>query len=181
MRDHGIVTEAGAIRFERLLPAPVERVWDYLTRSELRGKWLAPGEMELRPGGRVALRFRNSGLSPDFEETPERYRPYEDVAMTGRVLRAEPPRLLVHSWGEAWGESEVTFELAAQGDETLLTLTHRRLGDRAAMLDVAAGWHTHLGILDDVLAARRPRPFWSTHAALEAEYRERIEASANSA
>jgi uncharacterized protein YndB with AHSA1/START domain len=175
MSEHGIVTESGAIRFERLLPAPIERVWDYLTRSELRGKWLAAGEMELRPGGRVAMIFRNSGLSPDREETPERYRQYEEVAMTGEVVRAEPPRLLVHSWGEAWGEpSEVTYELAERDGGTLLTLTHRRLTGRHAMLDVAGGWHTHLGILEDVLSGKRPRPFWSTHARLERDYARRI-------
>ena len=28
--EHGVITEAGAIRFERLLPGPIERVWDYL-------------------------------------------------------------------------------------------------------------------------------------------------------
>lgn len=179
MSDYGTITEAGAIRFERLLPAPVERVWDYLTRSELRGQWLAPGEMELRPGGRVALHFRNSDLSPDHEETPELYCQYEDVPMTGEVVRAEPPRLLVHSWGEAFGEpSEVTYELEERGGQTLLVLTHRRLADRSLMLDVAAGWHTHLGIMDDVLAGRRSRPFWSTHARLEQDYRERIAADA---
>lgn len=177
MSEHGIVTESGAIRFERLLPAPVERVWDYLTRSGLRATWLAAGEMELRPGGRVAMTFRNSDLSPDREETPERYRQYEEVAMTGEVIRAEPPHLLVHSWGEAWGSaSEVTYELAERDGGTLLTLTHRRLATREAMLDVAGGWHTHLGILEDVLAGRPPRPFWSTHAGLEEEYRERIAA-----
>ena len=32
-----------AVRFERLLPGPIERVWSYLTDSEKRGKWLASG------------------------------------------------------------------------------------------------------------------------------------------
>ena len=64
MSDYGVVTEAGAVRFERLLPAPVERVWDYLTDSELRRKWFAGGEMELRPGGAMALLFHNSELAP---------------------------------------------------------------------------------------------------------------------
>lgn len=178
MSEHGIVTESGAIRFERSLPAPVERVWDYLTRSDLRAKWLAAGEMELRPGGRVAMTFRNSDLSPDREETPERYRQYEDVAMTGEVIRAEPPRLLVHSWGEAWGEpSEVTYALAERDGGTLLTLTHRKLATRDGILSVAGGWHIHLGVLGDVLAGRRPRPFWSTYARLEQEYQERIAAA----
>jgi uncharacterized protein YndB with AHSA1/START domain len=176
MSDHGVVTETGAIRLERLLPAPMERVWDYLTRSDLRAKWLASGPMELSSGGSVRLRFRNSELSPTREETPERFRKYEDVEMAGRVLQCEPPRLLVHSWGEdGGGASEVTYELAPRGDATLLTLTHRRLCTREAMLDVSGGWHTHLAILEDVLAGRPARPFWSTHAAAERDYAERLE------
>ena len=41
------------IRFERLLPGPIETVWSYLTESGKRGEWLASGPMELRVGGKV--------------------------------------------------------------------------------------------------------------------------------
>ena len=34
----------------RLLPGPIERVWAYLTESDLRRKWLAAGEMDLTLG-----------------------------------------------------------------------------------------------------------------------------------
>ena len=34
------------IRFERLLPGPIENVWSYLTDSQKRGEWLASGPME---------------------------------------------------------------------------------------------------------------------------------------
>ena len=61
--DYGIITEAGAIRFERLLPGPIERVWEYLVDSELRRTWLAQGPMELRPGGTVQMTWRNSELA----------------------------------------------------------------------------------------------------------------------
>jgi uncharacterized protein YndB with AHSA1/START domain len=43
MSEYGIVTEAGAVRFERLLPGPIEHVWAYLTQSDKRGTWLAAG------------------------------------------------------------------------------------------------------------------------------------------
>jgi uncharacterized protein YndB with AHSA1/START domain len=175
MSDYGIVTEAGAVRFERLLPAPVERVWDYLTRSELRRRWFAGGDMALEPGGALTFVFRNSELSGEGEETPEPYRQYEGAAMTGRVLRCEPPRRLVHSWDEADGsESEVEWELIPEGDATRLVLVHRRLADAAAMRDVSGGWHSHLGLLEDLLAGRPPRPFWASHAEAEKAYRERI-------
>jgi uncharacterized protein YndB with AHSA1/START domain len=141
--------------------------------------WLAAGTMELRVGGRVELSFRHADLSPQAETTPDRYRQYENGAgFTGRITACDPPRLLSHTWGEESGEdSEVTFELTPRGENVLLAVTHRRLGDdRATMLSVAGGWHTHLGILVDHLNGREPRPFWSTHALLEAEYEKRLDA-----
>jgi len=60
----------------------------------------------------------------------------------------------------------------------LLILTHSRLPNRAEMVSVASGWHTHLGILEDRLNRQAPRQFWATHARLEAEYQTRIPAGA---
>ena len=175
-RDHGTVTEAGAIQFRRVLPGPIGRVWDYLTDPDKRAAWLAGGPMELRVGGLVRLDFRHADLSPRPEPVPERYRSLADgVSQHGRVTACEPPRLLAYTWGEDGGaESEVTFALTERPDGVLLVLTHRRLPDRAATVSVLGGWHTHLGILADRLAGREPAPFWSTHAPLEEEYGSRI-------
>jgi uncharacterized protein YndB with AHSA1/START domain len=173
MNDYGTVIEAGTVRFERLLPGPIERVWAYLTDSEKRGRWLASGPMELRPGGRVELRFVHASLSPEAEEVPEKYRDCADGAgFAAKVTRCEPPRLLSHTWGSS-GDSEVTFELTPRDGEVLLVLTHRRL-ERGEMISVAGGWHTHLCILADHLEGRTPKPFWATHARLEGEYEKRI-------
>ncbi len=176
MTEYGVVTEAGTVRFERVLPGPIERVWAYLTESEKRGTWLASGEMELRVGGRVELKFRHAELSSQTEPTPERYKKYEKGASVyGRITRCEPPRLLSYTWGESDGvDSEVTFELTPRGNDVLLVLTHRRLPDRTEMISVSGGWHTHLAILADHLYGRARRPFWSTHALLEGEYEKRL-------
>ncbi len=177
MNEYGVATEAGTVRLERLLPGPIERAWAYLTEPEKRGKWLATGPMELRIGGRVELKFRHADLSPHKEPVPEKYRKYEECgSVNGRVTRCDPPRLLAYTWGGGPGEdSEVTFELSPRADGgVLLVVTHRRLPDRATMASVAAGWHTHLGILIDHLSGRVPRGFWSAHAELEAEYESRL-------
>lgn len=176
MSDYGAVAVDGTVRFERLLPGPIERVWAYLTESEKRGKWLATGNMELRPGGRVELFFRNKDLSPVKEPTPEKYKQYE-VGETshGRIIRVEAPRLLVFTWAEHDGtESEVTFELTPRNSDVVLTVIHKHLSNRAARIGVCGGWHTHLGILADHLAGREPKPFWSTFAKLESEYESRV-------
>ena len=177
MSNHGIVTEAGTVRFERLLPAPIERVWDYLADSELRRRWFAGGEFELRPGGALTLVFRNSELAPAGEEMPDKYRQYEGMVSKGEVVRAEPPRLLVFEWFEEEGPAtEVSWELKPRGEQTLFTLTHRRLPNRAMMVDVSGGWHLHLDVLQDVLAGRPRRPFWPANARYAEEYEARIPA-----
>ncbi len=43
----------------------------------------------------------------------------------------------------------------------MLVLTHRKLATRDDMIDVAGGWHTHLGVLAARLAGRSPGPFLS--------------------
>lgn len=172
MDDYGHIPERGVIRFERLLPGPVERVWRYLTDSERRGKWLAEGEMELREGVPFTLYFFHAGLSPEQETIPEKYRKTFEGGCTldCRVTHVDEPNRLSYLWG---GNSEVTFELSPQGDDVLLVLTHRRL-DVEQMVDVAAGWHTHLGILVDHAAGRTPEPFWAAHTRWEVEYAERL-------
>jgi uncharacterized protein YndB with AHSA1/START domain len=173
MSEFGIVTEARTLRIRRVLPGPIERVWAYLTESDKRGRWLASGPMELRVGGNVELTFRNTELSAHGEPAPHKYKQNEGASVTGRVTRCEPPRLLSYTWGD---DSEVTFELTPQGEQVMLVLTHRRLPDRTAMVRYGSGWHAHLDILLDHLNGREPRPFWSTHARLEAEYEKRLPA-----
>jgi len=171
----GQATAPGEVRIERWLPGPAERIWAYLTDSEKRGQWLAPGRMELRVGGRVEHHFHHADLSHEKTPPPPNEAYAAGHVLHGTITRCDPPRLLGYSWGDAAGDSEVTFELTPQdGGEVLLVVTHRRLGTRQAMASVAAGWHTHLGILADHLAGRDPRGFWSTHARLEAEYTRRF-------
>jgi uncharacterized protein YndB with AHSA1/START domain len=175
--EFGTVTAADTVRFDRLLPGPIERVWAFLTEPEKRAQWLAGGPMELRVGGKVELNFRHSELSPQSETVPERFKKYEEHTTHGRITRCEPPRLLSYTWGgEPGGASEVSFELSPQGDKVRLVLVHRRLPDRRSMVSVAGGWHTHLGILADRLGGRAPSGFWSVLLEVEGEYEKRIAA-----
>ena len=178
MNRYGSVIAPRTVRFERLLPGPIERVWSYLTDPEKRGTWLAKGNMDLRVDGPVELIFHNNQLTSHDEKAPPKYAKYgAEIHMTGRVVACEPPRLLTYTWAENFGEaSEVTFELAPRGDKVLLTLTHRKLS-RDDMVSVAGGWHTHLDILVDRLEGREPAPFWSTHSRLEGEYQSKIPAN----
>ena len=179
MNAYGHLTDNDTIRFERMLPGPIERVWAHLVEPDKRSLWLADGPMTLGPGGEVVLRFRNAELSRDDDRAPEPYRAQENSGeVHGRILLCEPPHRLAFTWGDdpsGSGEapSEVDIELTAAGERVRLVLTHRRLPTRE-LTSVAGGWHTHLGILEDHLSGQPPRPFWRTHTGLEAEYAERL-------
>ena len=125
MSDYGVVLDPTSIRFIRILPASVEEVWAFLTESEKRGRWLASGDMELREGGGVTLRFVHADLSSVAEPVPEAYKPYADgVTTQGVITRCEPPRLLAFTWGGSPGHpSEVTFELSPQDQGTRLLVS----------------------------------------------------------
>lgn len=170
---YGTVPAPETIRFERLLNGPIERVWDYLTKSELKAKWLAAGEVQPGAGRKVEQRFHHKDLSKKDDPIPDKYKPMEDGTYSeGRVVDWEPPNLLSYTWGEESGtESLVTFELIPKGDKVLLTLIHQRLGnDPTIVISVASGWHTHLGILVDRLKDNEPKAFWNVHTKMEKEY-----------
>lgn len=167
-KKHGRLIAPAEVRFERLLPGPIETVWEFLVDPEKRALWLASGPMDLRPGGAVELRFQHRDLSPHKAVPPERFRDMDEKGHVSRerVLRVEAPRLLTISWGE----SDVTFELVPEGAKVRLVLTHRRLSDRGDLVQTSGGWHTHLAILDDRANGRTPPAFWTVFADIEGEY-----------
>src|SRR5690349_732532 len=57
--SYGVLTEPATLTIQRLLPGPAERIWAYLTKSELRRQWLAAGEMEMKVGAAFELVWRN--------------------------------------------------------------------------------------------------------------------------
>ena len=56
MSEHGIITEAGTIRFRRILPGPIDRVWAFLTEPEKR----VPMERALIKLGIALIKQRES-------------------------------------------------------------------------------------------------------------------------
>jgi uncharacterized protein YndB with AHSA1/START domain len=167
----GAVTARGAIRFERMLPGPIERVWQYVVDSDLRGRWLATGDIPEAPGESFNLRFIHADLSPIPEEIPDKYSDFANGCdLPCRLTAIEPPHMLRFFWTEG---TEVTFRLTEAGDRVRLVLIHEQIDD-TDMIDVAAGWHTHLGILVDNLEGRMPKPFWREHIRIEEEYERRV-------
>ena len=174
-QSYGQRIEPGAVRFERLLPGPIERVWSYLVDSDKRVLWLASGAMPGSAGADFDFRFDHKNLSPGNRPTPERFKGYDGGATTHhKVLRFEPPHVLAITWGgRVESPSEVTFELFAVGDKVRLVLTHRRLSDGYQTVDVSGGWHTHLQFLEAHLSGQALPSFWDVFADKEQEYGKR--------
>lgn len=175
--DHAQFTHRGEVRLMRLLPGPIERVWQYLVDPEKRARWFAGGLLEQKPGGRAAFAMRQADLAPN-ETPPEKYKQmhHSGVSIEGRVLHCEPPRRLTFTFGG--DDSEVTFELKSQGSQVLLVLTHFARGEDLPDLgNFATGWHMHLSLLIAELEGN-PRPaFWPAHAKLLADY-QKLQAAA---
>jgi uncharacterized protein YndB with AHSA1/START domain len=168
------------IQFVRILPGPIERVWDYLWDSEKRGEWFASGPMPAKVGETFHMQFKHSKLSPHTAEPPEKMREMDRKghSSTNMLLACEPPRRLAFTFG---GEkdpdkiSEVEFRLEPQGDKVRLTLTHSKIPDRGIMLGVSGGWHAHLAILQDRAEGKVPPAFWDVWRQFDGVYDKRYE------
>ena len=157
------VTRIGsdAIRLERTLDAPVEKVWRYLTEAELRREWFMGGT-DARPDSEFELLNDHDNLSDEDVPYPEKYAPYKGTTWNERVLRFEPPKLLVTTFqGEKNGK--VAFELFPEGNRTRLVLTHSGIESGTGALDFGSGWNSHLSVLQTRLAGGSVPNFWELH------------------
>ncbi len=168
-QTYGVLTGPSTFMIQRLLPGPIEKVWAYIADGELRAKWLAAGKLDMTVGSLVELIWRNDELTSPPGQRPQGFS--EEHRIQSRVNEVDPPRKLSISWGS---RGDVSFELAPKGDDVLLTVVHRRLPDRASLLMVGPGWHTHLGLLVARLTGAEPEPFWDSWSRLRAEYAERL-------
>jgi uncharacterized protein YndB with AHSA1/START domain len=168
---YGELIEPATLKIQRLLPGSVERCWAYLTESELRRQWLAAGEMEMKVDAPFELVWRNDELSDPPGRRPEGFP--DEHRMQSRITELDPPRKISFTWRNS---GDVTFELAPAGKRVLLTVIHRRLPDRSTLLKVAAGWHSHLDILEARSSNKRPKPYWDHRSQLHQEYDRRIPA-----
>jgi uncharacterized protein YndB with AHSA1/START domain len=155
-------TAPDAIRLERLLDAPVETVWRYLTEAELRRQWFMGGT-DARQGHEFELLNDHDNLSSDDVPYPESYAPYKGKTWNETVLRFEPPRLLATTF-QGGKNGTVTYELLAEGDGTRLVLTHSGIQSGTGAQDFGSGWNSHLTVLQERLAGRSVRDFWALHA-----------------
>lgn len=165
----GTLTEPATLTITRMLPGPIDRVWTYLTDSELRRQWMASGTMEQKVGAPVEFVWRNNELTDPPGTAPEGVS--GDHQMLCEVLAIDPPRLLSISWGSTGG---VTFTLEEKDSEVLLTIVHKRIEDQSVLLNVSAGWHAHIDVLEARMRGTEPAPHWDNWVRLRELYAERL-------
>jgi uncharacterized protein YndB with AHSA1/START domain len=129
---HGTLSEVDgrpALRFERRLPHPVQRVWRAVSDPDELERWF---------------------VAP-VPWTPREGEAFEAAGQAGRIVELDEPRVI--AW--AWGDERYRFELRADGDGCLLVFTHvfdDRLGPAAQH---AAGWEAYLDRLAAHLSGDR--------------------------
>ena len=166
---YGLLTEPATLTIIRLLPGPADRIWSYLTDGELRRQWLAAGAMEEKAGAPVELVWRNDELTNPPGTRPDGFG--DEHRMSCEVIAVDAPHLLSISWGSTGG---VTFTLEEKGDEVLLTIVHKRIEDPEVRLNVSAGWHAHLDVLEARMRGTQAAPHWDNWTRLRGEYAERL-------
>ncbi len=125
-----------ALHFERDLPYAPEDVWTAVSSPERIGHWLSEAHVDLRPQGR----FHLSG----------------QCNVDGEVLEVSPPAVFRWTWPHPdHPSSEVKITVSRrEGQGSHLTLSQTDLPKRY-LLDVAAGWHTHLDALPKAVLGER--------------------------
>ncbi|HEY2858886.1 MAG TPA: SRPBCC domain-containing protein [Terracidiphilus sp.] len=132
-----------ALIFTYYIAAPIEKVWDGFVSKETNQTIFmgADFEIELKPGGLMAW----SG--PGKDGKPMRY-------VTGRVEKAEAPRLLEYDFGMGMGEtmSHVRIELTPESEAVKVVVTNDGwTDDDPTYAQNADGWPRILSRLKTLL------------------------------
>ena len=126
--------------------APVEEVWDALTRPELIRQWF------------FGVNTRTTWMegTPIIHRGEHQGKQYED---RGEILKFQPPKLLSHThWSSVSGlpdnaenYQQVTYSLVSQGRNTELTITELNLPNEPAKETSGKSWDVALDMLKQMI------------------------------
>jgi uncharacterized protein YndB with AHSA1/START domain len=143
------MSETYSLTVERVIPGPIEEVFDaWLDPASLK-QWMKPGPMTLSEatvnpvvGGRYTLMFAGDGKS---------------IPHDGEYREITRPHRLVFTWqSEGAGDTVVTIAFARVADrKTRVTLTHEQFVNEGARDGHRSGWGGILEKLEQTMEARR--------------------------
>lgn len=118
------------VRFEREYPHSIEKVWDAITNPSKLKYWFTDIDLELKPGGKMTVYFRDKGKT----------------SSQGKVVEVQKPNRFV--W--TWEHEQAVWELSSNGsNKCRVVLTYSKLEDNFAE-KAPAGFHL---LLDRLAAA----------------------------
>jgi uncharacterized protein YndB with AHSA1/START domain len=143
MTDAPMTTDTPVTAIVRIA-APPDVVFPYFTDSALATRWIATAALlDPRPGGTFSVDVRGNPA-------------------LGEYVVVDPPHRVVFTWGIEGradlppGSTIVEVVLHAEGDETVVTLTHRDLPTGEYRRSHRDGWGEFLGILGERASTAAP-------------------------
>lgn len=136
------------LEIERTFAAPIEQVFDFVTRPEHLVKWWGPEGTNVSDG---TLDLTSTGAwdSTMKSQQGNKYK------VSGQVTKVKRPNLVAFTWGwhdenDARGhESHVMIELQADGDDrTRFKLKHQKLADEESVENHNIGWTSSIRKLE---------------------------------
>ena len=141
---------------ERILPAPVQQVFDFITQRDNLLKWWGPEGMSL-PDDNLDFTKLGPWHSVMMNAEGKRFK------VSGQVTKVNPPNLVAFTWGwhneedKRQNESHVMLKVEeAEEGKARLLLTHTDLPDEESRENHKMGWTSslrklerHFGALQD--------------------------------
>ena len=144
--------------FQRSLAAPPELVWRHLTEPDLVASWWTPDDLrvsglvfEARPGGRIALEYRDREDTDGSDVVVGRAEGVVDDVVAGERLAYRSSPVLPD--GSAAFTAHVELVLRPSATGTDLDVHHRITGSTTESADFIAGIELGVGQSLDKLAA----------------------------
>ncbi|PWT77554.1 MAG: glutathione S-transferase [Bacteroidetes bacterium] len=136
------------INIDRLIHAPVNKVWDAWTDADLVLYWFGSdpkgkgikANLDVRPGGKFEITFRNSDGT--------------EFTCSGSYVEVQKFNKLTFTWewkNEPGIESFVTLIFTPANQFTRMQFEHAHVGDKSAH-DYAIGWRSTFDKLDRLLS-----------------------------
>lgn len=108
--------------------APIQEVFEALTKSSQLSAWSGKGKVEPKKGGVVHM---------------------FDGWVKGTVLEYDAPKKLKYTWkpeewSDEWQPSVVSYDLEDLGEKTKLTIKHEKLPSEKEATDHKSGWFDYV-------------------------------------
>ena len=129
----------------KMIQAPVDKVYAAWTNPELIKQWFGPGQMAV-PEARADVRVGGEYLIHLHDGEAD-----SDHIVSGQYEEVVPNEKLVFNWmwKDGTDRTQVTIEFRSQGDNgTLLTLTHRGFSQQEFADKHNYGWNACLDSLE---------------------------------